>query len=73
MMFKAEEGDTYVDDKLTYQLAVKMNVLVADENCKDNGLWHWNPLLLHPDPVHPVLPDLRGHLKGPRPSPEVIE
>lgn len=41
MMFKAESGDTYIDDRLTYQLAVKMNVLVADENCKENGLWHW--------------------------------
>ena len=40
-MFKAEEGDTYIDDRLTYQLAVEKDVLVADENCKENGLWYW--------------------------------
>lgn len=40
-MHKPEEGDTYIDDRLTYELTVTRGVIVADPECKTNGLWHW--------------------------------
>ena len=36
-----ETGDTYLDDRLHYELAVQQKVLVPDVNEEDNGLWHW--------------------------------
>ena len=38
---KAEEGDTYIDDRLHYQLSVISRAILADVNHEDNGLWHW--------------------------------
>jgi hypothetical protein len=40
-MSEAEEGDTYIDDRLHYQLSVLTKSIVADLNHKSNGLWYW--------------------------------
>ena len=39
---EAEDGDVYVGDRLHYELAVILCLLVADSNHKVNGLWHWS-------------------------------
>ena len=36
-----EEGDTYIDDRLHYQLSVISKAIVADINHEENGLWYW--------------------------------
>jgi len=36
-----EEGDTYIGDRLTYELSVILKVIVADKDHKKNSLWHW--------------------------------
>ena len=36
-----EPGDLYIDDELHYYLSVTNKLLLADENHKINGLWHW--------------------------------
>ena len=40
-MSKPEEGDTYIDDRLHYQMSVISKCIVADEEHERNGLWHW--------------------------------
>ncbi len=40
-MSEPEEGDTYIDDRLTYELSVVLKVIVVDRNHKANALWHW--------------------------------
>lgn len=35
------EGDTYIDDRLQYELAVIQKVLIPDTNEATNGLHHW--------------------------------
>ena len=35
------EGDTYIGDKLHYQLAVIEEVLIPDKKEAINGLWRW--------------------------------
>lgn len=40
-MFPAEEDDTYIDDRLHYQLSVISKAIVADIDHSENGLWHW--------------------------------
>jgi len=40
-MSDPEDGDTYIDDRLHYQLSVVYRVVIADMNHKINGLWHW--------------------------------
>ena len=40
-MSKPEEGDTYIDDRLHYQLAVVTKSIKADDNHDETGLWHW--------------------------------
>ena len=37
----AEEGDTYIDDRLHYALSVEARALIADIDHETNGLWHW--------------------------------
>lgn len=37
----AEKDDTYIDDRLHYQLSVISRVLIADVNHENNGLWYW--------------------------------
>jgi len=46
-----EEGDTYIDDRLHYQLSVISRAIIADVNEEGTGLWHW---------VH----DEHHHLRG---------
>lgn len=41
---EAEEGDTYIDDRLHYELSVERQVLVASEDHFNDGLWFWNGL-----------------------------
>lgn len=36
-----EEGDSYIDDRLHYQLSVISRAILADADHKSNGLWHW--------------------------------
>jgi hypothetical protein len=36
-----EEGDTYIDDRLHYQLSVVGRVIIADVEETTNGRWHW--------------------------------
>lgn len=36
-----EEDDTYIGDRLHYQLAVVERVLIPDPNEEENGLWAW--------------------------------
>lgn len=40
-MFPAESDDTYIDDRLHYQLSVISRAIVADAQHEANGLWHW--------------------------------
>jgi len=40
-MSQPEEGDTYVDDRLHYQLSVVSRAILADINHEENGLWYW--------------------------------
>jgi len=37
----AEEGDTYIDDRLHYQLSVISRTIIADIDHEENGLWYW--------------------------------
>lgn len=50
-----EEGDTYIDDRLHYELSVVQRVVLADVDHESNALWHW----LHDDENDPQ-PLLRG-------------
>jgi len=38
---KPEKDDTYIDDRLHYQLSIISRAIVADINHEENGLWHW--------------------------------
>jgi hypothetical protein len=40
-MFEEEEGDTYIDDRVHYQLSAVSKCIIADVNHETNGLWHW--------------------------------
>lgn len=35
------KNDTYIDDRLHYQLSVTSKAIVADINHEQNGLWYW--------------------------------
>lgn len=41
-----EPDDTYIDDRLHYQLTVISRAVIADANHETNNLWHW----VHTDP-----------------------
>ena len=36
-----KKGDTYIDDRLHYQLSVISRAILADPNHEENRLWHW--------------------------------
>ena len=36
-----QPGDTYIDDRLHYQLAVISRVVIPDADEERNGLWWW--------------------------------
>jgi hypothetical protein len=36
-----EPGDTYIDDRLHYQLSVESRAIIADVDEAKNGRWHW--------------------------------
>ena len=40
-MSKEESNDTYIDDRVHYQLSVITRAIIADDDHKSNGLWHW--------------------------------
>ncbi len=40
-MSKPEKGDTYIDDRLHYQLSVISRAIMADVDHEINGLWYW--------------------------------
>ncbi len=39
-MTEPEEGDTYIDDNLHYQLSVISRAILADVDHETNGLWY---------------------------------
>ena len=39
---KERAGDTYIDDRLHYQLAVILKAIIPDKDEEKNGLWHWH-------------------------------
>ena len=41
-------GDTYIDDRLHYQLSVISRAIIADAEHETNALWHW----VHSDEHH---------------------
>ncbi len=45
-MCQPEKDDTYIDDRLHYQLSVKSKAIMADVEHEENGLWHWTSDLL---------------------------
>lgn len=36
-----EDGDTYINDRLHYQLSAISKAIVADADHESNDLWHW--------------------------------
>ena len=40
-MSEPEDGDTYIDDRLHYQLSVTSRAIIADTDHEESGLWHW--------------------------------
>jgi len=40
-MSEAQDGDTYIDDRLHYQLSIECIAILADINHEENGLWYW--------------------------------
>jgi len=40
-MSEAEPEDSYIDDRLHYQLSVISRAIIADVSHKSNGIWHW--------------------------------
>ena len=40
-MSKPEKEDTYIDDRLHYQLSVESRAIIEDIDHETNGLWHW--------------------------------
>ena len=40
-MSSPEDDDSYIDDRLHYQLSVISRAIVADIDHEENGLWHW--------------------------------
>ena len=40
-MSDEEDGDTYIDDRLHYQLSAISKTILADVDHEQNGLWHW--------------------------------
>ena len=37
------EDDTYIDDRLHYELSVERGLLIPDDDEGVTGKWHWNP------------------------------
>ena len=40
-MFAEDVDDTYIDDRLHYQLSVISKSIIANIDHEKNGLWHW--------------------------------
>ncbi|KKM19064.1 hypothetical protein LCGC14_1659430 [marine sediment metagenome] len=38
---EAQENDSYIDDKLHYQLAVELKVVIPQADERESGVWHW--------------------------------
>ena len=38
---KPRDCDTYIDDRLHYELSVVLKIIVPYINEKENGLWSW--------------------------------
>lgn len=36
-----ESGDTYIDDRLHYELSIERGVIYPDKTEDVTGLWHW--------------------------------
>ena len=36
-----DESDTYIDDRLHYQLSVELKVVIPQEDEQRSGIWHW--------------------------------
>ena len=35
------KDDTYIDDRLHYQLSVKLKVVIPRDDENESGVWHW--------------------------------
>lgn len=33
--------DTYIDDRMHYQLSIELKVIKPDSDENENGIWHW--------------------------------
>lgn len=42
------EGDTYIDDRLHYELSVERGVVIPDDDEDKTGGWHWNQAIRGP-------------------------
>lgn len=40
----AEDGDTYIDDRLHYQLSIVQHAIISHPDEEKNGIWYWNNL-----------------------------
>lgn len=40
-MTEPEPNDTYIDDRLHYQLSVISRAIIADPKHEENALWYW--------------------------------
>ncbi|KKL24454.1 hypothetical protein LCGC14_2415160 [marine sediment metagenome] len=38
---EALEGDTYIDDRLHYELSVELKVVIPRDDEHESGVWHW--------------------------------
>ena len=38
---KPQKDDTYINDRLHYELSVIQKVVVPDKDEEENGLWYW--------------------------------
>jgi hypothetical protein len=48
---QAKNGDTYIDDRLHYQLAVMEKVVIPNDDEKKTGSWHWRHVeITDPEP-----------------------
>ncbi|KKK73952.1 hypothetical protein LCGC14_2888650 [marine sediment metagenome] len=38
---EAQENDSYIDNRLHYQLAVELRVVIPQADEHESGIWHW--------------------------------
>ncbi|HEC65466.1 MAG TPA: hypothetical protein ENI23_09235 [bacterium] len=38
---EAQEDDTYIDDRLHYELSVELKVVIPRDDENESGIWYW--------------------------------